>query len=101
VYSLESHHDRHDAYLGALAVPGAALAAAVRIQAQEWAAPAGVRCNAVVPGPLDSPARRRTHPGEARGNLPGVETVIPAYLWLLGPDSLGVSGSVVDGGATR
>jgi hypothetical protein len=54
----------------------------------------------VVPGPLDSPARRRTHPGEARGNLPGVETVIPTYLWLLGPDSLGVSGSVVDAGAT-
>jgi NAD(P)-dependent dehydrogenase (short-subunit alcohol dehydrogenase family) len=101
VYSLESHHDRHDAYLGALAVPGAALAAAVRIQAREWAAQAGVRCNAVVPGPLDSPARRRTHPGEARGNLPGVETVIPAYLWLLGPDSLGVSGSVVDGSAAN
>ena len=98
VYSLESHHATHEAYLSALAVPGSALAAAMRIQAQEWTPAAGVRCNAVVPGPVDSPARRRTHPGEARGHLPAVDTVIPAYLWLLGVDSLGVSGRIIEAG---
>jgi NAD(P)-dependent dehydrogenase (short-subunit alcohol dehydrogenase family) len=95
VYTSESHVDRPTAYWAPVAAPKAALLAAMQAQADEWSQWPQLRCNAIVPGPVASPARRHTHPGESPDTLPPVDTILPAYLYLIGPASSGVSGTVV------
>ncbi|MCB6185268.1 SDR family NAD(P)-dependent oxidoreductase [Leeia sp. TBRC 13508] len=60
--------------------------------AQEWERFDNLRVNIVVPGPINSPFRGRTHPGEDRERLPTVASVVPTYLYLLGADSKDVRG---------
>lgn len=99
VFTLEAHHAQADAYWGVASVPGVALATAMRTLAAETASHPDIRFNAVVPGPVDTPSRRITHPGEARASLPPPSSVVPAYLWLLAPASREVNGQVVAPGA--
>jgi hypothetical protein len=68
----------------------------MQAQADEWAQHPSLRVNAVVPGPVASPARAFTHPGVSPATLPAVESILPAYLWLIGPASRGTSGRIVD-----
>jgi NAD(P)-dependent dehydrogenase (short-subunit alcohol dehydrogenase family) len=58
-----------------------------------------LRVNAVVPGPVASPSRKVTHPGENAESLPAIETVVPAYLRLIGPAGRGSTGQIVDAAA--
>ena len=46
-----------------------------------------LRVNLLVPGPVDSPQRQHTHPGESSASRPRPETLMPVYLYLIGPDS--------------
>lgn len=92
IYTSETHASRPAAYWGAYAVSKAALETLCRIQADEWSRFSHLRANIVVPGPVASPLRTRTHPGEASAKLAAPETLMPLYLYLMGPDSVGVSG---------
>lgn len=96
VMTGETHGQAPAAYWGALAVSKAALQALVKIQAQEWELYPNLRINVLVPGPVRSPQRLRSHPAENRDALPEPFDLMPAYLYLLGPDSRGVSGQVVE-----
>jgi NAD(P)-dependent dehydrogenase (short-subunit alcohol dehydrogenase family) len=96
LYTGETHGLRPSAYWGAFAVAKAGLLALLRIQSQEWESAANLRVNVLVPGPVDSPLRRQTHPGESPAARATIDSLMPAYLYLLGPDSRGVSGQVVD-----
>jgi len=69
----------------------------MKIQAAEWSDSPNLRINTIIPGPVASPSRARTHPGEVAATMRKPETLIPAYLYLMGPDSRGTSGLVVDG----
>ncbi len=53
-----------------------------------------IRLNSVVPGAVQSPQRKKTHPGEVHPNLPNIETKLPIYLYLMTPQSQGVTGQV-------
>ena len=88
----DSHGQEPAAYWGAYAVAKAGLAALTRIWAQEWELTPGLRLNLLVPGPVRSTLRTRTHPGESPASLPAPEDFMPLYLYLMGPDSVGVSG---------
>ncbi len=94
VFTSESHAASPAAYWGAYAVSKSALETLARIQADEWSRFTHLRANVVVPGPVASPARARSHPGQAADELPAPETLMPLYLYLMGPDSVGVSGRV-------
>lgn len=96
VYTSDSHVGAPSAYWASVAAPKAALMAAMHAQSDEWALHPNLRVNAVVPGPVASPARAFTHPGASPANLPAVESILPAYLWLIGPASRGTSGRIVD-----
>ena len=96
VLTGETHGLRPAAYWGGFAVSKSALAAYNTIQAQEWDALPSLRINLVVPGKVDSPQRGRTHPGETRESRARPESLMPLYLYLLGPDSAGVSGKVFE-----
>lgn len=77
---------------GSYAVSKAGLEALVKIWAQEWESLPQLRINAVIPGPVHTPQRSKTHPGEVKTTLRKPDDLMSAYLYLLGGDSLGVSG---------
>ena len=54
-----------------------------------------IRFNSIVPGALQSPQRKKTHPGEVHGDLPTMESVMPLYLYLMGADSKGTTGQIL------
>ncbi len=89
-----AHHPA--AFWGAHAVSLAATETMVSIWAQELETFPNLRVNAVIPGPVQCPQRRRSHPGEVHARLPRPEAIMPLYLYLMGHDSSGVSGQVFE-----
>ncbi len=55
-----------------------------------------LRVNCVNPGPTRTSMRLEAYPGENRDELKMPEEILPAYLYLLGPDSRGVTGQSID-----
>ncbi|MNC87888.1 putative oxidoreductase YciK [compost metagenome] len=51
--------------------------------------------NVLVPGPVATPQRARSHPGEDPARLRAPEEAARAYLWLLGPDSASTNGKTL------
>lgn len=70
-----THGHAPAAYWGGFAVSKAALEAYFRIQAEEWAGYAGLHIHLVIPGPINSPQRAKSHPGEAKNQLPTPEAL--------------------------
>jgi NAD(P)-dependent dehydrogenase (short-subunit alcohol dehydrogenase family) len=95
IFTSETHAAKPAAFWGAYAVSKAGVETLARIQAEEWSRFAHLRANVIVPGPVASPARSRTHPGEAASQLAPAESLMPAYLYLIGPDSRGVTGRIL------
>ncbi|MFO1205380.1 MAG: SDR family NAD(P)-dependent oxidoreductase [Burkholderiales bacterium] len=91
----ETHGLAPAAFWGAFAAAKAGLAALVRIQAEEWVSTPQLRINLVVPGPVRSPQRTQSHPAEAPEQVPAVESVMPWYLYFMGPASRGRSGEII------
>jgi NAD(P)-dependent dehydrogenase (short-subunit alcohol dehydrogenase family) len=55
-----------------------------------------LRVNAIVPGPLRTPLRMHTHPGEDRSRLAPPEALVPLYLYLVGAQPKRESGVRID-----
>jgi len=64
--------------------------------AKELEAANTVRVNTLIPGPVDSPFRKRAYPAEDKSRLPTMASLAPAYIYLFGPQSLGITGQTVD-----
>lgn len=96
VMTSETHGRKPTAYWGAFGVSKWAIEALVKTWAQELEITPQVRINAIVPGPVNSPLRRKTHPAEVASTLPTPEALMSAYLYLMGPDSRGVSGEILE-----
>ena len=95
IFTLESHGHAPAAFWGGYAVSKAGVEALMTIQAAEWQASPNLRANAVLPGPVASPSRAKTHPGEVAASQRQPEELMPTYLYLMGPDSREVSGTVL------
>jgi NAD(P)-dependent dehydrogenase (short-subunit alcohol dehydrogenase family) len=95
IMTSDTHGHNPAAYWGGFAVAKAGVEVLVRIQAQEWETIPSLRINAVIPGPVRSPQRSRTHPGEIKQSLRAPEDLMPAYLYLMGPDSKATSGEIL------
>lgn len=95
IFTLESHGHAPAAFWGSYAVAKAGVEALMKIQAAEWQASPNLRANAVLPGPVASPSRAKTHPGEVAAAQRPPQELMHAYLYLMGPDSRGVSGTIV------
>lgn len=95
IFTLESHGRAPAAYWGGYAVSKAGVEALMKIQAAEWQSFPNLRANAVIPGPVASPSRAKTHPGEVAASQRQPEELMRTYLYLMGADSREVSGTVV------
>jgi enoyl-[acyl-carrier-protein] reductase (NADH) len=67
----------------------------MQMWAQELESHLNIRLNSIVPGPLQSPQRKKTHPGEVHAELATMESAMPLYLYLMGDDSIGITGKVI------
>ena len=96
ILTSETHGHAPAAYWGSFAVSKAAGEVLVKMWAQELELHPNLRINGIVPGPVQSTQRVRTHPGELVESLPLPESVMPQYLYLMGSDSRGVSGQIIE-----
>ena len=96
VFLTESHAIAPVAYWGPFAVTFNALAAMVAIWTDELAADANLRINLCLPGPVNSPMRTKSHPGELASTLPAAETLTQHFLYMIGPDAAPIRGQILD-----
>jgi NAD(P)-dependent dehydrogenase (short-subunit alcohol dehydrogenase family) len=83
VFTSETHALEPAAYWGAFAVSKSGLGTLAAIWADECEQDEKPRFHVVVPGPVATPQRMQSHPGESRATLPKAEEVALAYLRLL------------------
>ena len=95
VFTLDNRGEQPRAYWGGYAVTKAGMAALARELADEWENRPHLRINAVVPGPIRSPLRGQTHPGEDRDALPPPDALVPLYLHLLAGQAKQDSGQLL------
>lgn len=98
-FTLDSRGIAPRAYWGAYGVAKAGVAALAAILADEWEHRPALRVNAVVPGPMRSPLRTLTHPGEDKAGLPLPAALVPLYLHLIGSQTKAESGRLIDAAA--
>jgi NAD(P)-dependent dehydrogenase (short-subunit alcohol dehydrogenase family) len=84
------------AYWGAYAVAHAAVENLAEVLADELEANTHIRVNSLNPGTVRSRLRALAYPGEDPNTLPEADSVITAYLYLMGPNSAGISGQRLD-----
>ncbi len=96
IFTGETHGHKPAAYWGGYAVSKSGLEALTTIFGQELERLPNIRINTLIPGPVNSPLRRKTHPGEDPGSLPQPDDLLPWYLWLMGPDSRDVRGKTIE-----
>jgi NAD(P)-dependent dehydrogenase (short-subunit alcohol dehydrogenase family) len=99
VFTLDTRGQEPKAYWGGYAVAKAGLSALLAILADEWDGHANLRVNGVVPGPMRSPLRAQTHPGDDIMKLPPPESLVPLYMYLLAGQPKAESGGVIDAAA--
>ncbi|TMH28492.1 MAG: SDR family NAD(P)-dependent oxidoreductase [Betaproteobacteria bacterium] len=96
VFTLDTRGQEPKAYWGGYAVAKAGLSALLTILANEWDDIPQLRVNGVVPGPMRSPLRAQTHPGEDLSRLPAPDAFVPLYLYLLAGQPKAESGHIID-----
>lgn len=84
------------AYSGAYGVSKIALEGLAKILAEELEAGNTVRVNTLIPGPVNSPLRKRAYPAEDKDRLPTMASLAEAYLYLFSAQSIGVTGQTID-----
>lgn len=95
VFLTESHAVQPRAYWGAFATTKSALATAIDIWQQEHEAQPHIRFNLLLPGPVASPMRAKSHPGEVSSQLPHLQTLGNSLIYLIGPDSRQTRGKLL------
>jgi NAD(P)-dependent dehydrogenase (short-subunit alcohol dehydrogenase family) len=83
VFTLDSYAVPPKMFFGAYALAKASLKGLVELLVDEWALWESCRVYGVIPGAIDSPLRRTTHPGEERSCHPSVDRLAVLYASLL------------------
>lgn len=96
IFTLDSRGHEPKAFWGSYAAAKAGQEALVQVLADEWENTSNLAAMGVIPGPIASPMRRRTHPGDDQAILRPVESLVSLYLTLLGPDAEQYRGKVID-----
>lgn len=92
----ETHGLHPGPFWGAFGASKAGLAYLTRVAASEWDDMPHLRVNLLVPGPVNSPMRVRTHPGEDKSERAEPQELMPYFLYWMGIQSLGRSGEVLE-----
>jgi NAD(P)-dependent dehydrogenase (short-subunit alcohol dehydrogenase family) len=96
VFTSDSSARSAPAYSGAYGVSKVALEGLAKILAEELESSNKIRVNVLIPGPVDSPLRKRAYPAEDKSKLPPMASLAAVYLYLFGTQSIGVTGQTID-----
>jgi len=96
VFTSDSAARKAPAYAGAYGVSKIALEGFAKILAEELEAGQKIRVNTLVPGPVDSPLRKKAYPAEDKTQIAAMSSLEPIYQYLFGPASIGVTGQVIE-----
>jgi len=94
IFTSNSSAQSPKAYWGSHGISKASTDFMMQMWAQELENRPNIRFNSIVPGALQSPQRKKTHPGEVHASLPTMESAMSLYLYLMGNDSVGVTGTI-------
>jgi len=92
LFSSDSAGRQGKAYWGAYGISKAASENFMQVLADEMEANTSIRVNSFDPGPVATAFRSLAYPGENPERITRPEDVVAPYLYLMGPDSKGVSG---------
>lgn len=92
----ETHGHKPAAYWGGFAVSKAALEAYLHIQNDEWADLENLRINLLIPGPINTPQRAKSHPGEDKAQITAPEQLGQAVLYFMSTDSRAQRGKIFE-----
>ncbi|MGR8933439.1 MAG: SDR family oxidoreductase [Gammaproteobacteria bacterium] len=95
VFTSDSSLKAGKAYSGAYGVSKLALEGLAKTLAEELLSAGKIRVNTLVPGPVDSPLRKRAYPAEDKSLLPKPAALAETYIYLFGPRSVDVTGQVI------
>ncbi|WP_275098409.1 YciK family oxidoreductase [Sedimenticola hydrogenitrophicus] len=84
------------AYWGAYGVAKFGLEGLMQLLAEETRDSSNIRVNSFAPGPTRTKLRLLAFPGEDTETLKTADSLVPDYLWLMGPDSIGTSGQALE-----
>lgn len=87
---------RGRAYWGGYAISKFAVEGMMQVLAEELAETSNIRVNSINPGATRTAMRRAAYPAEDPDALPTPQSLTPAYLYLLGPDSRHHHGEALD-----
>ncbi|HEB94942.1 MAG TPA: YciK family oxidoreductase [Sedimenticola thiotaurini] len=86
---------RAKAYWGAYAVSKFGIEGLMQVLAQELRN-SPIRVNSIAPGPTRTNLRAHAYPGEDPQEVKPPATLMPLYLWLMGPESREIRGQALD-----
>ena len=95
IFVGESHGETPKAYWGGFGASKAALNYLCKVAADEWERFENLRANVLVPGPINSPQRIKSHPGESKSERKNYEDVLPQFVWWASEENRGRSGEIV------
>lgn len=95
IFTSETHGHTPAAYWGSFAVAKAGLETLTKIWTEECEMLPNVRMNTFIPGPVASPQRSATHPGEVKSSQRTPESLAPYYLYLMGRDGRTLKGQTI------
>ena len=96
VFTGETHALQPKAYWGGFAVSKSGLATLAAVWADELEHAGKPRLNVLVPGPIATPQRARSHPGEDPSRLRSADDAARAFVFLLGGESRHLSGETLE-----
>lgn len=96
IFTSSSVGRKGRAYWGAYATSKFANEGLMQVLADEMDGICPGRANSINPGATRTGMRAQAYPGENPANNPPPEAIMPLYLYLMGPDSIGVNGQAFD-----
>lgn len=96
VFTTSSVGRRGRAFWGAYAMSKAGIENMAQLLADELRNTSNIRVNCINPGATRTQMRATAYPGENPMSLKAPAEIMPAYLWLMGPDSKGTTGESIE-----
>ena len=95
VFIGESHSETPKAYWAGFGASRAAVNYLCQSLADEYSRFPNFRANVLIPGCVDTPQRRKTHPGESPTERTPINEIVPKIVWYLSDNSIGKTGEIV------
>lgn len=96
IFTTSSVGRKARAYWGAYAVSKFAIEGLMQLLADELENTSNIRVNCINPGGTRTGMRQTAFPAEHPETVPTADSIMPLYLHLMSPDSIGVNGQSMD-----